>query len=95
MCESACPHQCNLVDYTFPTLCYLKTLQRIFNAENERHSPHFPQNVSDSELIEFARTGFLKIILNYDDFFYSSVDEVPKVSLQSLIGELGNIYGSY
>jgi hypothetical protein len=107
VCESACPQQCNSIEYethvstaTFPTLRYLEKLQPISflsrdenGNENERF--FFPQNVSNSELMDFARTSFLKLIVNYDDFYYTSIDESEKKDIAGLFGELGGNLGLF
>ena len=106
LCDSACPQQCNTRKYilstsmaTYPTLGYLKTLQSIYNTQGlvtENDTTYFfPQNVSDTELMEFARTGLIKLIINYDDLYYTSIDEFPKVTFESFIGTLGGQFGIF
>jgi hypothetical protein len=92
ICESACPQQClteefNLITSmaTFPTLDYVKNLQiEDFNGF------FFPKNVSDYELMEFSRAGFLKLIVNYNSLYHEKINEIPKVTPESLFGTLGN-----
>ncbi len=92
VCESACPQKCNSIEYelsvstaTFPTLSYLKNLQAV--------SDILPKNLSDSELKDFGREGMLKLIVNYDDLYYTSIDESQKKTFEGLIGELGGSLG--
>jgi hypothetical protein len=48
----------------------------------------FP-NGSDTELIEFGRTGFLKVIVNYDNLYYTLIQEIPTTTQSTLFGYLG------
>lgn len=97
LCESACPKQCHTIDYklvtnsmaTFPTLTYLRN-QLAGNWSNYM----FP-NTSDSALIEFAKNGFLKLIINYDNLYYTSIDEVPVMSSSALFGYIGGQLGLF
>lgn len=91
ICDSACPQQClidefNFVTYMakFPTLDYVKHLQ-----SEDKNGFFFPKNVSDFELMEFSREGFLKLIVNYDSLYYESINENPKITAASLFGTLG------
>jgi hypothetical protein len=91
LCKSACPEKCSTIEYdlvtnsiaTFPTLTYLKNQQ----AGNWSHYM-FP-NGSDTELIEFGRTGFLKVIVNYDNLYYTLIQEIPTTTQSTLFGYLG------
>jgi hypothetical protein len=104
VCDSACPQQCNSVEYnlgvsmaTYPSLSYLKSIQGTYLA-NEDGTPSsffFPQDVDDANLLEFARIGFLKLILNYENLYYTSVDDSPKITSESLFGNLGGQLGLF
>ncbi len=104
-CESACPKECEIIKYdlstssaTYPTLEYLKTLQSIYSHKIDSNDSTFffpPQNVSDYELIEFARTSLIKVIINYDDLYYTSISETPKITFESFIGQLGGQLGIF
>ena len=95
-CDFACPQQCEIIKYdlatssaTYPTLEYLKTLQLIYSDTNDS-TCFFPQkNVLDYDLMEFARKSILKVIVNYDDLYYTSITETPKITFESFIGQLG------
>ena len=95
-CEGACPYQCNTVEYNlkvstagFPALNYLKLLQ----SSDHEYSLMFPQNVTDVGLKDFARDGFLKLIVNYDNAYYTTIDESPLMDSTSLFGFLGGQLG--
>ena len=93
LCSNACPQECNSISYNmdtsskfkFPTLSYLHFLQ----ASDESVSKYFPNiNVSDTDLVRWAQESFLKVIVNYDNLFYTSFDESAAVSPTSMIGKL-------
>ena len=91
ICENACPEQCSMINYdfqistsSFPTFNYLKLLQ-----SSSSYHKFFPQNVSDLELASFGRQGFLKVIVNYDNLYYTSINESPQMDSNSLFGFLG------
>jgi hypothetical protein len=46
-------------------------------------------------LIEFCNKGFLKVIISYDNLYYTSVDEVPAMNLNDLLGNLGGQLGLF
>ncbi len=89
--ENACPSQCQSIEYklglstsSFPTLSYAKSIQASHLNFNK-----FPSEINDIELIEFFNKGFLKVIVSYDNLYYSSVDEVSAMTLNDLLGNLG------
>jgi hypothetical protein len=95
ICEFACPQQCSTIEYnldissaTFPTFSYLK-----YKQSDSFHGYMFPQD--DAELMEFARQGFLKLIVNYDNLYYTSIDESPQISTETLFGNLGGQLGLF
>lgn len=97
ICESACPQQCKSIEYSltvsssgFPALNYLKLLQ-----SSSTYQLMFPQNASDSELLEFARQGFLKLIINYENPYFTSIDESPTMDGTALFGFLGGQLGEF
>ncbi len=97
ICESACAEQCDSVEYkldvsqaTFPTLTYLKVLQTDYN-----NGDIFPQNVPDSELKEFGRENFLKIIVNYDNLYYTLIEESPSMTSEGLFANVGGNLGLF
>lgn len=97
LCENACPQECNTIEYSltvttsgFPAMNYLKILQ-----SSAAYSSMFPQNVSDSDLLEFARQGFLKLIINYENPYFTSIDESPAMDSQALFGFLGGQLGLF
>ena len=97
LCENACPQECNTIEYSlsvttagFPALNYLKILQ-----SSSDYSLMFPQNVSDSDLLEFAREGFLKLIVNYENPYFTSIDESPAMDGTALFGFLGGQLGTF
>ena len=96
LCDNACPFQCKTINYklglsssVFPTLSYAKALQ-INDAVFSFHT-----DVNDSDLIEMAKNGYLKVILNYENLYYTSVDEVPAMTLNDLLGNLGGQLGLF
>ncbi len=107
VCESACPQQCYKAKYnlyistaTFPTLSYLKKkipyfVQGKYSNGTEYESYFFPQDRSDSEIMDFAREGFLKFIVNYENLYYTTVDESPKVTTQGLFADIGGNLGLF
>ncbi len=98
VCESACAEQCDSVEYkldvsqaTFPTLTYLKVLQTDYN-----NGFIFPgTNVSDAELEKFGRESFLKVVVNYDNLYYTSIEESPSTTLEGLVSDVGGNLGLF
>ena len=95
LCEYACPSQCKTIEYNlglstcaFPTLSYARNLQTSDWGK-------FPYDINDTELIQFCREGFLKVIVSYDNLYYTSVDEVPSMTLNDLLGNLGGQLGLF
>ena len=95
LCENACPEKCNHLDYdlvstssAFPSYNYLKILQ-----SSIKYGSLFPQGVSDNDLVEFARNGFLRLIVNYDKIYYTSLIEHASMDSNSLFGFLGGQLG--
>jgi hypothetical protein len=91
LCENACPRRCQSIEYklglstsSFPTLSYAKTIQASHLNLNK-----FPSYINDTELIEFCNKGFLKVIVSYDNLYYTSVDEVPAITLNDLLSNFG------
>ena len=96
-CQNACPIKCNTVDYTlktskakFPTLTYLKNQQHGWY-----NGFYFPQNVSDRDLMNFARSSFLRLIINYDNLYVTKIAEKPKMTSNDLFGLLGGQLGLF
>lgn len=94
LCGSACLEECSIVEYdasvtmsNFPTLTYLQNLQSGVSASL------FPQNVEDIELLGFGQQGFLRTVINYDNLFYTTIDESPQYSIYDFIGLIGGQVG--
>jgi hypothetical protein len=90
LCENACPSRCQSIEYklglsrsSFPTLSYAKSIQASSSNWNK-----FPCIVNDTELIEFCKKGFFKVIVSYDNLYYTLVDEVSAMTLNDLFGNL-------
>jgi hypothetical protein len=95
VCDNACPQQCKSVDYNlvistsaFPALNYLKILHT-----STRYATMFPYSITDSELMEFAREGILKLVVNYDSSYDTLITESPAMDGNSLFGFLGGQLG--
>ncbi len=95
MCK--CPIQCKTVEYDlttsfakFPTFKYLHNLATDLTKNT---SNLFPQNVTKDELIAFANEGFLKLIVNYDNLYYTLYEDKPAKTLDAIIGEIGGQLG--
>ncbi len=95
LCSTACPQECKSIEYKmdtsskfkFPTLSYLHFLQ----ASDESISNRFPDvNTSDTDVTRWAQESFLKVIVNYDNLFYTSFDESPAVSPNDMFGKFLN-----
>ena len=97
ICDYACPEQCNVIDYAlttssksyFPNLIYLKDQQ------TSSKGYMFPQNLSDTDLTSFARQGFLKVIINYKNLYYTSFDDNPAMQSSDLFGAVGGQLGLF
>ena len=95
LCGYGCPQQCNDIDYNlavstavYPSLKYFKILQ------NSHHFPFtFDRHTTNYELTEFTRKGLLKLVINYDNLFYTTMNDVPTMDANSLIGFLGGQLG--
>jgi hypothetical protein len=46
-------------------------------------------------LLEFARQGFLKLIVNYENPYFTSIDESAAMDSQALFGFLGGQLGNF
>jgi acid-sensing ion channel 2 len=97
LCENACPSQCQSIEYklglstsSFPTLSYAKNIQTSY-----LNYYKFPSDINDTELIEFCNKGFLKVIVSYENLYYTLVDEVPAMTLNDLFGNLGGQLGLF
>ena len=94
LCSNACPQKCNSIEYNietsskfkFPTLSYLHFLQ----ASDQSISSRFPVNVSEYILTGWADESFLKVVVNYDNLYYASLDESPTLSPAYMFGLVGN-----
>ena len=99
LCENACPQKCTTMFYdletaskfNFPTLSYLHFLQ----ASEESISSKFPVGTNDTFSIEFARNGFLKVVVNYDNLYYTSFHESPSVTPNDMFGLIGGQLGLF
>ena len=99
LCENACPQKCTTMAYnletsskfSFPTLSYLRFLQ----ASEESVSSKFPVGTNDSFSIEFSRNGFLKVVVNYDNLYYTSFHESPSVTPNDMFGLVGGQLGLF
>jgi hypothetical protein len=96
-CDYACPQKCNTIDYelevssaTYPNFLYLKKLQ-----SDKQFGRLILKNVSDNELKDFGREGMLKLIVNYENLYYTSIDESPKITFETLFGTLGGHLGFF
>ena len=96
-CQLACPPQCFNIDYNlvsstahFPTYKYVKILQ-----SDNSTAKFFPQNVSDSDILDFAYGGLLKLIVNYDENYYTTIVENPSSTVNDLFGNLGGQFGLF
>ena len=74
---------------TFPTLNYLQMQQ------TGPFGSMFPQNISDYELIEFGREKYVKLNINYDNLYYTSIDDNEELSSNDLFGLLGGQLGLF
>ena len=74
----------------FPTFTYLQNLATDLDKNT---SYFFPQNVTKDELISFANIGFLKLIVNYDNLYYTLYEDKPAKTLDAIIGEIGGQLG--
>ena len=94
-----CPQQCNTIEYdlessasTYPTYTYMYNM-----ATNNNTSAMLPlyynQNLSSSELMDYAEKGVLKLVINYDNLYYTSYDDNPTITGDALWGTLGGQLG--
>lgn len=95
LCSYSCPTECNSISYDssvdtayFPTLTYLRSLSVLSNLPSL-----FPKD--QSLLADFARQGYLKVIINYDDISYTSLDDNPQYTIQDLLGNIGGQLGLF
>jgi hypothetical protein len=62
-------------------------LQSVCN--NACQQQKFQSARTDAELLEFSRYGLLKLIVNYDNFYYTSMVENPSIDSNMLFGYFG------
>ena len=97
-CGGACVQKCETIDYkidttsvaAYPTLSYLQTLQL-----SPATTSLFPQSATTTQLIDFARSSLIKIIVNYDNTYYTQVTEVPSFPIDVLLGSVGGNVGLF
>ena len=96
-----CPQQCETQEFAvttsfakFPTYKYLKLL-----ATNAATQQYFPSNITDNitldGLIKFADIGFMKVIINYDNLYYTKYEDESMKTIDSIMGEIGGEFGKY
>lgn len=95
LCDNVCIQECNTQEFdvslnmaTFPTLSYLK-----FLSSYENTAILFPS--TESQLMSFGQQGFVKIVIDYDQLYYTSIDEQAQTTLQTLFGNLGGQLGLF
>lgn len=95
ICDEACPPECNKILYdisatsaTFPSLNYIKYVSR-----QSSEIGKFPND--ESELLEFARNSFLRFIINYNEFSYTSIEEMPEITFETLLANIGGQLGLF
>lgn len=91
-CFDHCPSECDSIDYKlrisqseYPTLFYSKQIQNFINSNN----PFIKITGSNEEV----RKKVLAFNVYYDDISYTVIEEFPKKTIDSFIGELGGILG--
>ena len=91
LCKNACPQKCKEIEYilsqstaVFPSINYLKMLTKIGKYMD-----------SDSKIDTFARHSVSKLIVNYENLYYTSLDENPAMDATSLFGFLGGQLGIF
>jgi hypothetical protein len=97
-CGGACVEKCETIDYiidttsvaSYPTLSYLQTLEL-----SPTTTSLFPQGATTSELVDFARSSLIKIVVNYDETYYSHVQEIPDFDVDTLLGSIGGNVGLF
>jgi hypothetical protein len=81
-----CPDQCNSIEYsnsigmsTYPTVAYQKLLQKLalFNNKN------------NSQDIKIDENGFIALSVFYKRLEFTSITEIPKMNIYTLISNLG------
>ena len=89
LCNKACPQQCNQVEYIlsqsiafFPEINYLKILLE----KDNNYNP-------GDNLGTWAQRSVLKLVVNYENLYYTSLDENPAMDSTSLFGFLGGQLG--
>jgi hypothetical protein len=95
-CEKACQEKCNKIDYileatsssSFPTLSYVNFLKASLGDK-------FPTSNNVNELLEFSKSGFLRISINYDKLYYTLIKENPAMSGNDLFGLIGGQIGLF
>ena len=94
-----CPQQCNTIEYdlklsasTFPTYTYMYNLAT--NTDTSLKLPlYYNQNLSSTELMDYAKKGVLKLVINYDNLYYTSYDDSPSITPDTLFGNIGGQLG--
>jgi uncharacterized membrane protein len=55
----------------------------------------FPTSNNVNELLEFSKSGFLRISINYDKLYYTLIKENPAMSGNDLFGLIGGQIGLF
>ena len=91
-----CPQQCEIIEYNFqssfskyPTSSYLQLM-----ASNYDFDHFFPYGANLTELIAFANIGILKLIVNYDNLYYTSFEDNPAISADAVWAQIGGELGN-
>lgn len=98
LCQSSCPIECETITYElssyqaqFPTDSYLEYLM-----VDEISKSFFPQNITvNSEIEDFVSKSFLRLIINYDELFYTTITDSAAITLGPLLGNIGGQLGLF
>ena len=93
LCDYACPQKCNTISYStettskngFPTLNYVNFLVN----SDDNIASKFPNGTNDTVLMDFARNGLLKIVVNYNHLYYNLMYESPTITANDFFGNVG------
>ena len=94
-----CPQQCKIIKYDlklstfkYPTYAYMYNMATNNNT-SEKLPLYYKPNLSSTELMKYAKKSVLKLVINYDNLYYTSYDDSPAITSEALFGNIGGQLG--
>ena len=100
LCGYVCREQCESQKFTFtthlaryPSQSYVNFLKLYDDKKEGRR--WFPNTTDVNQLNDFAEQSMLRLIVNYDSHSYTTITELPAISLDVLVSGIGGNLGLF